>query len=108
MRDGFSTSIESRDLKLTDVPGVDAEWSDIVRFALTWDFTKRYPRYRPEEQGWELVGELWSIDSLRARLFFEQRRWNHFGRLPDERTLAEIRRLVGLIRRKVELERPEP
>lgn len=104
MKSKFPKTIESRDLTRSDIPGESATWSEIARFALGWDFVSKYPKYSPEEQRWELVQDSWSLDDLRARLFFEQRRWNHFGRPPDEPTLIEIRRLVTLIRDKVQQE----
>ncbi|MEY4182682.1 MAG: hypothetical protein RLZZ217_1308 [Planctomycetota bacterium] len=38
---------------------------------------------------------------LRACLFFEQRRWRHFGDEPDAEAMADIRGLVEAIRERV-------
>jgi hypothetical protein len=39
------------------------------------------------------------LDELRAALFFEQRRYHHFGEGPDGADLEYIENLVGAIRR---------
>ena len=39
------------------------------------------------------------LDELRAALFFEQRRYHHFGEGPDGRNLDYVQALVGAIRR---------
>ena len=39
------------------------------------------------------------LDELRAALFFEQRRYHHFGEGPDGADLDYIQALVGAIRR---------
>jgi hypothetical protein len=42
-----------------------------------------------------------TVTLLRAHLFFEQRRWNHYGRQPDEEALKAIRRVLALIRQRL-------
>jgi hypothetical protein len=42
------------------------------------------------------------LAELRNCLFFEPRRWNHYGHAPDEEAMKSIRRLVAQIRAKVD------
>ncbi len=42
-----------------------------------------------------------TLAELRTCLFFEQRRWRHYGENPDEVALSEIRKLVDAIRERV-------
>ncbi len=42
------------------------------------------------------------LDDLRTCLFFEQRRWRHFDRHPDEKSMTYIRALVEAVRGKTE------
>lgn len=89
--------IPSRDLKPTDIPGPHAHWDTIGEFALTFDGYEAY--------GFEGCARLANgeqapvtLNDYRAALFFEQRRWRHFGYEPDERAMEAIRALVEKIR----------
>ena len=42
-----------------------------------------------------------SLTDLRVCLFFEQRRWHHFGSHPDDEAMAYIRELLDRIRAHV-------
>ena len=42
-----------------------------------------------------------ALADLRACLFFEQRRWHHFGDTPDEESMTYIWALVEAIRNRV-------
>jgi hypothetical protein len=89
--------IPNETLKLSDVPSTDADWDTISSFALT------YPGY--EIHGFAGCakfaneGQDGSIDQLRAALFFEQRRWRHFGDDPDDDAMGVIISLLDGIRR---------
>jgi hypothetical protein len=93
-------------LQRAHVPGVDAPEDAYHRFALTFD------GYR--EQGsdarcariannaietWRLTGELpHTLRDLRACLFFEQRRWHHFGRGFNDETMRYVREITSRIK----------
>jgi len=91
--------IPNERLKLSDIPSMDADWHAISSFALT------YPGY--EIHGFDgcakfaNVGHDGSIDQLRAALFFEQRRWRHFGDYPDEDAMEDIQTLLDGIRQSL-------
>jgi hypothetical protein len=82
-------------LQLADVPRTVAKWQE---FALTFD-------------GYKHCGGLHAcariakkkapktLNEFRTCLFFEQRRWHHDGRGPDEDDLVYIRWLLTGIRR---------
>ena len=84
-------------LKLSDVPSTDADWHTISSFALT------YPGYKIHGfdgcAKFANEGHDGSIDQLRAALFFEQRRWRHFGDDPDDDAMEDIMTLLDGIRR---------
>jgi hypothetical protein len=96
------------DDELIPVPPEGASWwPDITHFALTYNAYNRVgdvhtvgqmgngvrARFR---KGGTLPDDL---DELRAALFFEQRRYHHFGEAPDAADLDYIQALVGAIRR---------
>lgn len=87
------------------VPPADAAWPDIWRFALTYH---AYHRLGDSEQAaavgnrhadrWRAQRELPAgIDTARIALFFEQRRYHHFGHDPSGERETYIRALVGHI-----------
>ncbi len=82
-------------------------WPDITQFALTYNAYNRVADVHA-------VGQIGNgararyghdgsfpddLDELRAALFFEQRRYHHFGEGPDGADLDYIQALVGAIRR---------
>jgi len=84
-------------LRQSDVPVRGADWQTIKRFARTFDGYA--------EMGLQRCGELANGDrecrtlsDMRARLFFEYRRYNHLMTDPDARKLAEVYNLLDLIR----------
>lgn len=91
--------IPNERLLLSDIPSNDAAWHVISSFALT------YPGY--EIYGFDGCakfandGHDGSLDQLRAALFFEQRRWRHFGEDPDGEAMADIKTLLDGIRRSL-------
>ena len=76
--------ITNQDLRLEDIPLEDADWSAIGRFVLTFNGYEYWGSF-------EKCGEVASAHShdalagLRTCLFFEQRRWRHFGYAPMKR-----------------------
>ena len=93
--------IPSETLKSTDVPEAGAAWSEIQEFALTfngysfWNGFDRCAAIANAKQPQNLT-------ELRTCLFFEQRRWRHFGETPDAESMAYIRTLVNGIREEVD------
>ena len=89
--------IDTEKLTLDDLPSADADVHEIFRFALTIN-------------GYEIAGSFGdcadianeprhdTLEHLRMCLFFEQRRWRHFGVNPDGEDLAYIRELVVKMR----------
>jgi hypothetical protein len=92
--------ISTRALKPCDVPAKGARWAKIEQFALTFDGQKH----------WGSLGRCAQIanarrartlNELRTCLFFEQRRWRHFGLPPDRKAMRYIRGLVEQIRKRL-------
>ncbi|MFM7815913.1 MAG: hypothetical protein ACKPGI_02980 [Verrucomicrobiota bacterium] len=92
--------IPNETLRPEDIPGPGAEWPDLAAFALTfdgygvWDSFERCAEIANERRGETLT-------ELRTCLFFEQRRWRHFGEDPDEETMDYLRKVVDRIRQRV-------
>lgn len=95
--------IANEHLTLAHLPGPDARWEEIARFALSFD-------------GYAVIGarlgELAkkhlddgtlpdSLDELRGCLFLHQRSWRHVGSPPDERAMAHFRALIFGMRGKL-------
>lgn len=101
-------------LKPDDIPSPKASWRTISDFALSFDGYERFGNKRlaslanssrkffSEKGG---LPEL-SLDELRCCLFFEQRRFRHFGCDPEKDDLLYIRAVVVAIREQVEHSRP--
>ena len=94
--------ISSDQLKIEDIPRSRADWSEFSAFALRFD-PKVLGRIGYGKQVADLNNATKdsSINELRAHLFIEQRRWNHFGRDPDYRTTMRLREILDLIREKL-------
>lgn len=92
--------IPSNQLQLAQIPGEDASFAELCEFAHTFN---GYEAFGSFEACAEIAnrGEHRSLKHLRACLFFEARRWRHFGESPDDEALAEWRELVRKIRAKV-------
>jgi hypothetical protein len=105
--------IDNADLKEGDVPESGAGWHEIGRFALSFNGYERWGSFgRCAEignrglEGFRETGALpESLDELRTCLFFEQRRWRHFGLDPDEQAMGYIRALVRAVRDEVSARR---
>jgi hypothetical protein len=96
----FSAHIKTSDLTLPHVPTESDDWHVIGRFALTFDPKEADP-YSIADQSFDAMAPDTELVHLRARLFLEQRRWNHFGREPDTAAMAGIRKILSLIRMKL-------
>jgi hypothetical protein len=87
------------------IPSPDSDWPAIEKFALTFNayaqggFEAVADAANAARDAHRRDGKLpASLDELRACLFFEQRRYRHFGRPPEGEELAYVRALVGAIR----------
>lgn len=87
------------------VPSEDAGIWEIFEFALTFDgygrggFNGAAEIANTAQGKWRRDRVLpTDLDDLRTCLFFEQRRWRHFGSPPDAAADTYIRELVGAIR----------
>lgn len=91
------------------VPDAEASWTDVSEFALTFDGYEVYDN--AERLGefanhtieqWKRTGEIpQNLTDLRACLFFEQRRFRHFGDIPEGSDMVYLRALVEAIREHV-------
>jgi hypothetical protein len=93
-----------------DLPPPNAEnWGVIDQFALSFDGYNYWGSLKKcaeisnnSAQTYREKGILpSSLTDLRTCLFFEQRRWRHFGEHPDKDTMTYIHALVEAIRIKV-------
>ena len=93
----MNETTDSKDLRPPDVPSPDAGWEAIGRFALTYDGygLAGFDRCAALANGDEPMR---TLEDYRAALFFEQRRWRHFGDEPDSRAMEGIARLLDRIR----------
>jgi hypothetical protein len=89
--------IPTAKLRLEDLPGPSASWSEISEFALTFD---GYAEAESFENAARIANErrCESLQDLRMCLFFEQRRFRHFGHDPEGDDLRYVAGLVDKIR----------
>lgn len=87
-------------LRLADIPPSDADWNTIQRFALTFN---AYEFHGSSEKCEQIANarRAETLIELRTCLFFEQRRWRHFGEEPDAEAMHYIRGLLDKIRKAV-------
>ncbi len=105
----MSREITNEGLEIGDVPASDTGWNQIGGFALTFDGYNHWGSFEKCAE----IGNRWakayaegqtlpdSLTDLRTCLFFEQRRWRHYGWEPDEEAMRYIRALVEAIHHKV-------
>jgi hypothetical protein len=94
--------IPSDKLTLRAIPRSKANWSELSRFALTFDPTIVDIRgYGTKAGDLSNATKDSSINQLRAHLYVEQRRWNHYCREPDMQTLMKLRQILDWIREKI-------
>lgn len=92
--------LSNQDLKRAQVPAQGAPWAAIAPFALTFDGYKRFGNALGDLANKHSTARTVPADLAEARacLFFEQRRWRHFGETPDEASMKHIHALVECIR----------
>jgi hypothetical protein len=82
-----------------------APWSKIIPFASTFNAYKELQGFEPtafaaNEKAQNLSA--CTLTDLRAALFFEYRRYNHFGYDPDVPAMAHLHALVEEIRQRIQ------
>jgi len=94
--------IPTGELKSSDLPPVHATWRRLSLFALSFD-PKEIGSYG--ERAVQLINakRTCSLAELRAHLYVEQRRWNHFGREPDKDTLIVLHQVLEWLRASLQL-----
>ena len=92
--------IVNKNLTLSDIPSLDAGWDEFSEFALTFD---GYNVWGSFDKCAEIANDRRheSLTDLRTCLFFEQRRWRHFGEHPDEEEMMYLRGVIEKIRSRV-------
>lgn len=98
-----SSVIPTKYLSISDVPYAKTNMKKIIDFALTFDPNEL------EDRGANIgklddLSEQSTLSILRAHLFFEQRRWNHYGRYPDQKAESQFRKIIELIRERLQQE----
>ena len=89
--------IPNSELRLEHLPSPDDDWGAIGEFALTFPGYEYWGSFdRCADIANERRAE--SLADLRTCLFFEQRRWRHFGEEPDDETMQYIRGIIEHIR----------
>ena len=93
--------IPNESLHLADIPTPDADITEIEHFALTFN---GYEHWGSLEQCAAVANSQRhdNLTDLRTCLFFEQRRWRHFGASPRPEAKAYVRSLIAKIRARVE------
>ncbi len=88
-------------LRRSDVPAPMAPWTEVERFALSWEGTGG-PEVSELAERHEKARTLPdTLAELRAILFLEQRRHRHWMRAPTGDSLARVRAIVEAIRARV-------
>lgn len=98
---GMADPISNDDLQPGDVPPRGSDWSAIVRFAQTFNGYLQTGGFHQCSDIANHRRECESLSDLRACLFFEYRRHNHFGYPPDSGKMRYIYDLLDRIRKEV-------
>ena len=93
-------TISTAKLEVKHLPPDDASVDVLIQFAHTFD---GYARCGSSAKCAEIANarDHSTIDRLRTCLFFEARRWRHFGETPDEDALRYWQSLVAGIRERI-------
>ncbi len=95
-------AISNADIAATGVPGRSTPWDAVCEFALSYDgygYWDDLPELASRVlQRWTRSRALpATLDELRGCLFYEQRRWHHFGEEPTGRSAQYMRAIVEAI-----------
>lgn len=93
-------TISTAKLEVKHLPPDDASVDVLIQFAHTFD---GYARWGSSAKCAEIANapDHSTIDALRTCLFFEARRWRHFGETPDDDALQYWKSLVVSIRERI-------
>ncbi len=93
-------TISNEELSIGHLPPPSADWEVIQEFALTFNGYEAWGSFeKAAEVANNRLGS--TLTELRTCLFFEQRRWRHFGDEPNDEAMAYIHELIEKIRLKV-------
>ena len=105
----MSDEIHYTDLRLGQIPSLDSDYSTIARFALTFDGYSRIKdialfanKIVAEFHNDHSVMAKLTLTELRVCLFYEQRRYHHFGEDPDGEDRDYINALLLEITKRVQ------
>jgi len=95
--------IANRELQIERIPSSISSSEVIDRFALTFDGYAAFDTAAEPHGCGDLANsrQANTLTELRASLFFEQRRWRHFGESPEGLDLIYIQSLLWRIRQCV-------
>ena len=101
--------IHNTDLRIDQIPPINSDYSTIAGFALTFDGYNRIKdialfanKIVAEFQNDHAIVAKLTLTELRACLFYEQRRYHHFGEDPDGEDRDYIKGLLLEITKRVE------
>ncbi len=97
--------IPHHDLLEEHIPRHGASWSKIVTFASTFNAYEQLQGFKPAAFAANqkaLNFSACTLTDLRAALFFEYRRYNHFGYEPDAPAMVHLHALVEEIRQRMQ------
>ncbi|MEI7970787.1 MAG: hypothetical protein WCJ69_17560 [Betaproteobacteria bacterium] len=96
-----TTTIPNKNLRIQNIPADTASIDALESFAMTYN---GYAECGSFERCADIANarDHGSLENLRTCLFFEIRRWHHFGSFPDAEAEAYLREVVARIRRIVD------
>lgn len=97
--------INSRDLKLSDLPEPNIDWHQFSLFALSWnpsDELKDGQFAYSLDMLLQTPTEESSIPEIRHYLYLQQRWWNNRTEDIDNESFQQIREIVELLRKKLQ------
>jgi hypothetical protein len=100
VEDEHLETIPNDALRLDALPPPDADWPEVWRLADTFNGYKHWGSFKRCAEVANARRDS-TLTDLRTCLFFECRRWHHYGDDPDEEDAPYIRGLVEKIREMV-------
>lgn len=102
--DDMHDQISDSALREECLPQRNAPWNEIAPFALTFNASNKLGGHKPvadiANQKARTPADC-TLTELRAALFFEHRRYHHFGYEPDGAAMVHIHALVEEIRARL-------
>lgn len=98
---GAPGPIPDHALRPSDVPAPSAPWTDVERFALTYEGATGPAIFDLAERHGQADTLPETLTELRAILYVEQRRHRHWMRRPSGEALSRVRAIVEAIRARV-------